>query len=132
MARQTIKDRIIINLQTGPKRYSELMRAEAQSIEGFKNYLQRGISEAKGMFKRPGSEKFKEALERTIKEFERYLEMITPETNVQDFTNEYMLEDRPLNMYFGTHIRELVQSGRIIKISKGLYKIKEDRDETMG
>lgn len=131
----TINQRILKNLESGSKKYSELLRFEENSVLGYKKYLKRKIIENKNFVKNNKfSQETIKSLELINFAYEEFIKEFPDNGSIIEFRSKLNgkvghtkqdFELRSIRIGFGTNIRNLLKAGKIIKIKRGLYKLSD-------
>lgn len=138
--KSTIKLRIIEKLESGPKRYMELLNNEYDSPIAMKQHLQRKINELSGILDRNDFDReedkleidelnksrslVKFAYEQFIKEVEDNQSMIELRNKLRTGNSRMDFSRGAIHLSFGSYLRKLVEEGKIIRIKRGLYQLK--------
>lgn len=125
--KQTIKDRILISLRTGQKRYSELLEAEQDSVLGYKKYLRGHIKYMKSCLGKNLYVSDKDA-EKVIFAYEQFIKEMPNNGSMNKLRNKLGksrrdFEERSIHISFSSYLSKLIAEGKITRIKRGLYQI---------
>lgn len=126
--KNSIKGRILENLESGPKRYSELIQLEEDSIIGYKKHLRYKIEQLRRF-----SNDYPNECEVTLflPVYKEFIKADIKETSMTEFRKSIPLSvrdfpTRGVHIGFSHILKELLESARIIKVKRGLYQLNKE------
>ncbi|MCR4284531.1 MAG: hypothetical protein NUV97_00620 [archaeon] len=131
--KQTIKDRIILNLKNGPRRYSELLEMEEDSIQGMKKWVEYQIKDMKENIQKPGFYQSNDDAKLVLACYEEFIKTEFNHDSMKILNMKLSQRDfsRSIRISFGSYLRELVKERLIIKVSRGLYLLSLDSEKRL-